>query len=183
MGVKRIIKKNKAILKFLLVFFGSYLILTLLYQAYLKYVPSDYFYPDFITHQVAQQSHSLIDALGYETYIVKHPDNPSMLLAIKDKYVARVVEGCNSVSVIILFLSFILAFSKHFKETLIFILIGSILIYTLNLIRIVFLTLGLYFYPTYADFMHEILFPLFIYGVVFLLWLYWVNQYKKQKAK
>lgn len=183
MGLKRIIKKNKAVVKFLLVFFGSYLILALLYQAYLKYFPSDQFYPDYITHQVAQQSHALIKTLGYEAYIVKHPSNPSMLLAVKDEYVARIIEGCNSVSVIILFLSFVLAFSKGFKETSIFILIGGLLIYSLNLIRIVLLTLGLYFYPQYGDFMHEILFPLFIYGVVFLLWLYWVNKYKKGKAK
>ncbi|MBS3738798.1 exosortase family protein XrtF [Mesohalobacter halotolerans] len=183
MGLKHIIKKNKAVIKFLLVFFGSYLILALLYQAYLKYCPSEEFYPDYITHQVAHQSYKLIDVLGYETYIVKHPDNPSMLLAIKDQYVARIIEGCNSVSVIILFLSFILAFSKGFKETIFFIFIGGLLIYALNLVRIVLLTLGLYFYPQYGDFMHEILFPLFIYGVVFLLWLYWVNKYKKHKAK
>lgn len=183
MGLKRVIKKNKAVLKFLLVFFGSYLVLALLYQAYLKYFPSTNFYPDYITHQVAQQSHKLIEWLGYETYIVKHPNNPSMLLAIKDEYVARIIEGCNSVSVIILFLSFILAFSKGIKETLIFILFGGIIIYILNLIRIALLTLGLYFYPQYGEFMHEVLFPLFIYGVVFLLWLYWVRSYKKNKLK
>ncbi len=182
MGLKQILKKNKAVIKFLLVFFGSYLILALTYQAYLKYFPSDQFYPDYITHQVAQQSYELIGAMGYETYIVKHPNNPSMLLAVKDQYVARIIEGCNSVSVIILFLSFILAFSKGLKETLVFILIGSLLIYLLNLVRIALLTLGLYFYPKYGDFMHEILFPLFIYGVVFILWIYWVNRYKKRKA-
>jgi len=177
--IKALLKKNKAVIKFLLVFFGSYIVLTLIYQAYLKYFPSEQFYPDYITHQVAQQSYNLIDVLGYETYIVKHPRKPSMVLAVKDKYVASIIEGCNGISVIILFLAFIFAFSKGFKQTFIYSSLGILLIYILNLIRIVLLTLGLYFYPQYGDFMHEVLFPLFIYGVVFMLWVLWIRNYKK----
>jgi exosortase family protein XrtF len=177
--IKEIIKKNKAVIKFLSVFFGSYIVLALIYQAYLKYYPSEQFYPDYITHQVAQQSYHLIDMLGYETYITKHPRKPSMVLAVNDKYVASVIEGCNGVSVIILFLSFILAFSKGLKQTLIYSILGILLIYILNLIRIALLTLGLYYYPQYSNFMHEVLFPLFIYGVVFMLWILWIRNYKK----
>ena len=183
MSLKSVIKANAAVIKFLIIFFGSYLTLALLYQGYLKYFSSEIFYPDYITHQVAKQSHQLIEWMGYEAYVVKTPNNPSMLLAIRDEYVARVVEGCNSVSVIILFLSFIVAFAKGWKETLFFIFIGGLLIYILNLIRIALLTLGLYFYPQYSEFMHEILFPLFIYGVVFFLWIYWVRTYKKENVK
>ncbi len=179
MKIKSVLRKNKAVIKFLLVFFGSYIILTLAYQAYLKYYTSEKFYPDYVTHQVAKQSYHLIDMLGYETYIAKHPRKPSMVIAVKDKYVASIIEGCNGLSVIILFLSFILAFSKGFKKTSIFIISGILLIYVLNLIRIVLITLGLYFYPEYKELLHEVLFPLFIYGVVFLLWVYWVRNYKK----
>lgn len=182
MGLKSIVENNKAVIKFIAVFFGSYIILALLYQAYLKYVPSENYHPDYITEQVAYQSYYLIDALGYETYIVKHPEVSSMLIAVKEKYLVRVIEGCNSVSVIILFLSFILAFWKGLKPTLIFIFIGGLLIYVFNVTRIALLTLGLYFYPEYGDLLHDILFPLFIYGLVFLLWIFWVRNYKKQQA-
>lgn len=178
MSIKTIIKQNKAVLKFLIIFFGSYIILTLLYQAYLKFIPFENYYPDYITYQVAKQSYLIIEALGYETYFVKHPELPNMLIAIKDRYVVRVIEGCNSLSVIILFLSFILAFSKSFKKTFFYILFGGMLIYVLNLWRIALLTLGLYYYPEHRDLMHDILFPLFIYGVVFLLWILWVKNYK-----
>ena len=179
MGIKSIIKQNKAVVKFLLIFFGSYIILALLYQAYLRFIPFENYHPDYVTHQVAKQSYWIIDALGYETYFVKHPEINNMMLAINDKYVVRIIEGCNSLSVIILFMSFILAFGKGFKKTFLFILFGSILIYVLNLWRIALLTLGLYFYPEYKTLMHDIFFPLFIYGVVFLLWIYWVKNYQK----
>ena len=167
----------------MLVFFGTYIILALLYQAYIKYVTWENYYPDYVTHKVAEQSYHVIDFLGYETYINKNSKLPQMQLWVKEKPVVRIIEGCNSISVIILFLSFIVAFNKGFKKTFLFILFGSLLIYALNVIRIALLTLGLYFYPEYGDFLHDILFPLFIYGVVFSLWLYWVKSYKKSPSK
>lgn len=183
MDLKSVVQKNKAVIKFLLVFFGTYIILALLYQAYIRYIPWENYYPDYITQKVAEQSYHVIDLLGYDTYINKHPRLPQMQLWVNEKAVVRIIEGCNSISVIIMFLSFIVAFKKGFKKTFLFILLGSILIYVLNIIRIALLTLGLYFYPEYRDILHDIVFPLFIYGVVFLLWLYWIKNYKKKTAE
>jgi exosortase family protein XrtF len=179
MGLKSVIQNNKAVIKFLALFFGSYIILTLLYQAYLNYFPSENHYPDYITHQVAKQSYEIIKLLGYNTYFTKDPSTSCMLIGIDNSYISRVIEGCNSISVIILFLSFILAFWKGAKPTFFFILAGSILIYFFNVIRISLITIGIHFYPEYKDLLHDIFFPLFIYGIVFLLWIYWIRSYKK----
>lgn len=179
MGLKSIIKNNEAVIKFLGLFFGGYIILTLVYQAYLKYLPLENYYPDYITHKVAEQSYEVIKLMGYATFITKDPESPSMLIGINNDYVVRIIEGCNSVSVIILFASFILAFWKTAKSTLIYIFAGCVIIYVINFFRIALLTIALYSYPEYNDLLHDILFPLFIYGVVFLLWLYWIKNYKK----
>lgn len=183
MNLKSILKNNKAVIKFLVIFFGTYIVLALLYQAYLKFIPWENYFPDYITHQVAEQSYQVIDFLGFETYINKNPKLPQMQLWVEEKPVVRIIEGCNSISVIILFLSFIVAFNRGIIKTLIFIFSGSILIYFLNVIRIALLTLGLYYYPEYKDFLHDIFFPLFIYGVVFLLWLFWIKNYKKNDIR
>ncbi len=172
-------QKNKAVIKFLLTFFGTYLILALVYQLYLTFGQSTTFYPELITHIVALQSEQLIAAFGYETFITESPYNLSMRIALNGEFVVQVVEGCNAVSVIILFLSFILAFKKTWKSTLLYIFAGSIIIYTLNVIRIALLTIGIYHYPQHTEFMHGTLFPVFIYGVVFLLWISWVRNFKK----
>jgi exosortase family protein XrtF len=58
------------------------------------------------------------------------------------------------------------------------------LIFILNIFRIALLTKGLYKYPEYGTFLHDILFPLVIYGVVFVLWIIWVlkfSAYAKEK--
>ena len=135
-----------------------------------------------MTHLVAKQSESLLNAFGYNAQVLPHPTEPSMKLIINDFYLARVIEGCNSISVIILFLSFIVAFASKFKTTLFYILSGSVLIYSVNLIRIVLLTIGLYHYPHQKSIFHTVIFPAIIYGLVFLLWIFWVNRFSKLKS-
>lgn len=159
-------------------FFGTYIVLSLVYQFYLDHASSYDYYPEPITHIVSLHTESLISIFGYETKMIPNAGDPSMLLGLNGKYLVRVVEGCNAVSVIILFLSFILAFKKDWKSTLLFILAGSVLIYAFNVLRIALLTIGIYEIPEHKELMHGTLFPLFIYGFVFLLWILWIRNYK-----
>jgi exosortase family protein XrtF len=158
-------------------------VLTMGYKLYLDFSGGSKYYPDYLTNLVAKQSESLISALGYDAKIIPHPNEPSMKLLVNSKFVARVVEGCNSISVIILFISFIIAFAGKFKATVIYILGGSVLIYVVNLIRIAILSIGLYNYPWREDVLHTVIFPMVIYGMVFLLWMFWVNRFSKNKKQ
>lgn len=186
-SLAELISKNKAVIKFLLIFFGTYIALALIYKLYLYVsVPSELYYPDFITHIVALQSEELIRFFGYNSFIfpanLYSDDAPhSMRIWIENKGIVQIVEGCNAISVIILYLSFILAFYSGLKKTLIYILAGSVIIYILNIIRIALLAIGIYHYPEYTEFMHGTLFPVFIYGVVFLLWIFWIRNYDIRK--
>tara|TARA_R110002049_G_scaffold5422_1_gene37557 strand:- start:2416 stop:2832 length:417 start_codon:yes stop_codon:yes gene_type:complete len=136
-----------------------------------------------MTNIVAKQSQDILNVLGYKTDVLPHPNEPSMKLIINGNYLARIIEGCNSVSVIILFLSFIVAFSGKFKITFFYILTGSVLIYIVNLLRIIILSLGLYHYPERSEVLHTVVFPAIIYGMVFLLWIFWVNRFSKLNQK
>jgi exosortase family protein XrtF len=117
---------------------------------------------------------SLIDN---QSYTMLHLTEPSVKLFYKNKYISRIIEGCNGLSVIILFIAFVIAFSGKIKNTILFILFGTIVIHVLNVARIALLSIALYSYPEYEHFLHGVLFPLVIYGVVFILWVIWVNNY------
>ena len=156
-----------------------YGVLTLGYHLYLSFSDGSKYYPDYMTNLVANQTNALLNGIGYESEVLPHPNEPSMKVIIKGKYVARVIEGCNAVSIIILFLSFIVAFADRFRTTLIYGLAGSVIIYAFNLIRIVILSIGLYHYPWRRDVLHEVIFPMVIYGIVFVLWMVWVNRFSK----
>jgi exosortase family protein XrtF len=136
-----------------------------------------------MTNLVAKQSRELLETLGYQAQVIPHPNEPSMKLIINKKYVARVIEGCNSVSVIILFASFIIAFTGRFKTTVLYLMAGSVLIYIANLVRVVILSIGLYHYPWRKDILHTVIFPAIIYGMVCLLWLFWVNRFSNTEKK
>ena len=157
--------------------------LSISYKFYLDYSKDSSYYPDYITNLTARQSVSVLQSLGYDTIAEPHPNEASLKLIINNKYVARVIEGCNSISVIILFVSFVIAFSESWKPTALYVLAGSTLIYAVNLGRIVVLSIGLYHYPWRREVLHTIIFPLIIYGLVFLLWMFWVNRYAKLKRQ
>ncbi len=152
-----------------------YLILSLAYNFYLDRSVGGKYFPDYLTNLVARQSTLITESLGYSIDLENHTEEPSIKVIIEGKYLARIVEGCNSISVIILFLSFVLAFGGKWKPTLFFILSGSVLIYTVNLLRISILTVGLYLYPWREEILHSVIFPLIIYGMVFILWMIWVK--------
>lgn len=158
-----------------------YLLLSVSYKFYLDYSVGSKYYPDYVTELVARQTKELINILGYSAEIANHPNEPSIKIIINGKYIARAVEGCNSISVIILFISFMIAFAGRFKPTFLYLLAGSVLIYSVNLMRIVILSIGLYHYPWRREVMHTVIFPLIIYGLVFLLWMFWVNRFSKLK--
>ena len=181
--MKELVKKYKTVIRFIITFLSVYILLSVAYKLYLDYSDGTKYYPDYLTHTVAKQSKELLETVGYETRVERHPEEPSMKLIIRNKFVARVVEGCNSISVIILFISFIIAFSGKFKTTLFYLLAGSTLIYVVNLIRIIVLSVGLYHYPWRREILHTVIFPAIIYGMVFVLWMFWVNRFSNLNAK
>lgn len=163
-------------------FLGSYLVFTLLYNLYLEFFRSPVYYPDYFTHLVAKQSEALISSFGYNAQILPHQSELSMKLIVNDAYLARIVEGCNAISIIILFASFVLSFFGKLKLTLLYLLAGAVIVYAMNIIRIAILAIGIYEYPEYTDFLHSIIFPLIIYGTVFILWLIWVRIYSRKHS-
>jgi len=180
--LKKLFKKYKSVIKFILTFLLVYAVLSFSYKFYLDFSEDSKYYPDYITNLTAKQSQLVISSIGYDSSVVPHEAERSMKLIVNNKFVARVVEGCNSISVIILFISFIIAFAGTWKRTLFYILAGSVLIYSVNLIRIAILSIGLYHYPWRREILHTIIFPMIIYGIVFILWMVWVRRFTKLKA-
>ena len=177
--MRELLTKYKLVIRFIFTFLLVYGVLTVGYTMYLKLSDGSKYYPDYMTNLVAKQTNSLINSIGYDAQVLPHPNEPSMKVIINGKFVARVIEGCNAVSIIILFLSFIVAFAGKFKTTLFYCFAGSIIIYAFNLIRIVILSVGLYRYPWRKEVLHSVVFPMLIYGTVFLLWMFWVNRFSK----
>lgn len=181
--MKALLIKYKTVVKFILAFLVVYVGFSVVYHFYLEFSDGSKYYPDYITHLVAKQTQDLLNTFGYSTQVLPHPDELSLKVILNGIYIARVIEGCNAVSVIILFVSFVVAFSGKLKTTFLFILSGSVLIYIANLLRITLFTMAIYHYPKHQAILHDVLFPLAIYGFVFLLWIFWVNRFSSLNKK
>lgn len=172
-------KKNKAVFIFLLRFFVSYFVLSGLYQWYLKNDQQKT--PEYqccaITEMVTNHTVWLGSALGFNFKSEQNSEALSFNLSTNGNYVAYIVEGCNSVSVILLFWAFIIAFSGTLKRTILFGIAGTVAIYILNIVRIVLISVALDKFPQYSEFLHQIVFPAIIYGFTFLLWVIWVRHF------
>lgn len=171
------LQQYKPFLLFLGKFVLSYIILTIVYQSYLNRFDSSKAEVDSFTQIVANQTATVLSWVDNQSYTMPHLKEPSVKLFYKGKYISRIIEGCNGISVIILFIAFTLAFTGKLKNTLIFIFTGSLIIHILNIARIALLCIALYFFPDMEHILHGVIFPLVIYGVVFLLWVVWVNKY------
>lgn len=177
------LKKNRAFFLFLLKFGVTYLVLSAAYWFYLAQYDAQNYEPDAMTGIVAYQAEDVIDFFGGDAATRPRHHENSYKFFINDQPVARIVEGCNALSVMILFTAFVVAFSSTFKRTTLFVLTGLAIIHILNILRVALMCLSLYHYPQYEALVHDIVFPLFIYGVVFLLWILWVTKFSGHAKK
>lgn len=180
--MKNLLVKYRSVIRFVLLFLGIYLVLTVLYSVYLNLSEESIYPPDYITHLVAKQSSTLLNGIGYHAVIVPHEAQPTMKLFVEGQYLARIIEGCNAMSIIILFIAFIIAFAEKRRKTALFIFAGAVIIYAANIVRITLLAVALYEYPNYEQVLHGVVFPGIIYGMVFLLWMLWVRMLSKKTS-
>lgn len=177
--MKKYFIQYRPFLLFLGKFFFVYIILTFIYQFYLSTFCEDCI--DGITENVSFLTEKFSNIVSVKLTLINNYMHYDIIY--KNKIVAKIIEGCNAISVVVLFISFVVAFSGKLKQTLVFILGGSLFIYILNIIRIIILSILIYYYPEQEHILHGVVFPLIIYGAVFILWVIWVNKFSKYAKK
>lgn len=168
------------VLKILLRFVIIYIVFVLLYQFYLNSYENDVVDP--FTRWVGVQVAWLQGQFGFPTILIDHLKLHSVLFQTDGKFTTRMVEGCNVISVAILFSAFIFAFYKGTK-TFLYVLSGLLILHILNVSRIAFLNIIYLKYPQYEKVSHDYIFPAVIYGGVILLWLVWIQFFALRKSK
>ena len=170
----------KPLIFFLLRFLGSYIIMILIYNWYLNhYLP--FGLPDPYTQFNSDLAAKIFNFLGIETKSLNYDKENFMRLWVDGDWGSIVNEGCNAISVLIIFVAFILAFYTNFKQTILYIFSSLILLFVMNIFRIVFLTYIYRFYPDISKISHDYLFPAIIYGSIVILWIIWIKFFVNKK--
>jgi exosortase family protein XrtF len=87
--------------------------------------------------------------------------------------------GCSGLKPILQFVLLMLLFPGPWKHKAWFIPMGIVLVHLTNLFRITGLAVVTVTIPEYWDFAHDNLFRPFFYVVIFLLWVWWVEKYRR----
>jgi exosortase family protein XrtF len=174
-----IIKKYRPVWLFILKFFGLYIVGVLIYRNYLNQFDGG---TDGITLMVTEQAADLLslkfdDITTYSCETCTHSE-----IRILENPFIYMIEGCNSVSVMLLFVAFVFAFSAPVKHYFWFIPVGLASIYITNLARIFILGIVRIYYFEYFNAFHDYVFPAIIYGMVVVLWIVWVKYFSNVNA-
>lgn len=129
----------------------------------------------FLIYQITHSTAYFLNLLGYETYV------DSTFVGIAEYPGVSIAFNCNGLSLMYLFVSFILAFSGNWKNKLIFISIGLAIIHIFNIIRTALLAIIVVYKPNWTEFNHKYTFTATIYIVIFILWVVWVNYFSTSK--
>lgn len=164
----------KPVLKIFIRFIVIYLLLLGGYQLYLNAYEGTGLDP--ISQWIGLQSVSLQNFVGYESRFVSDIKNDYSWFYVEGDYRSIMVEGCNAISVMILFSAFVFAFYKG-KKTFVFAGLGLLFLLVTNIVRIAGLNVVFVDYPEFSTEAHDYLFPAIIYGSVVLLWLVWIKLY------
>jgi exosortase family protein XrtF len=87
----------------------------------------------------------------------------------------RIVDGCNGLTTIGLFIGFVVAFPGSALRRAVFLPLGIAVIYASNVLRVAMLVLFREHWPPGFNFVHDLGAPAFFYLIVMGLWIVWAN--------
>lgn len=164
--------KNKAAVLFVVVFLGGYLVLNIIYGLWVSsYSPS----ADPLTNMITRHASTLLNLMEEPVSVQIFQDKPIVSILKNEVKIIGVYEGCNGANVMIIFVTFVLAYRGSLKTSAWFIPLRVVIIYVANQLRILFLYFVAGYWSQYFYYFHKYLFTAFIYLVVFILWIWWMR--------
>jgi exosortase family protein XrtF len=167
------VKDLKPALRFLTIFLVLYLGLNVLYGIWISSYGTE---ADPATWAVTRQTSAILNLLGEQTTTLSSPGKASVSILVGMRSALSVYEGCNGINVMIVFVAFIFAFGGAVWKMSWFVPLGIVMIYMVNLIRV----LGLFYVAEhlqeYFYYIHKYAFTAFIYVFVLILWWWWVEK-------
>ncbi|MBN8704120.1 MAG: archaeosortase/exosortase family protein [Bacteroidetes bacterium] len=167
--------KSNPLYRFVVIAFLLYTSWYILYEFFIKPLQV---VDLFVVDNTISTSESILNSLGFKTY-----SGYDRLLGIDGTNGLWIGDKCNGIELFSLFAIFIIAYPGKFFKKFFFIPIGIGLIHVLNIARVVGLAIVQLNFPEWTEFNHTYIFNVIIYGVIFCLWIIWINKFSGKKLK
>ncbi|MDX2195774.1 MAG: archaeosortase/exosortase family protein [Cytophagales bacterium] len=163
--------------KELIRFFGLSLLLYIgWYLTYELWIGPDGRVDSWLNEVVAYSSYRLLNIFGYDSCIT----NTSV--CVRNVSTVTVGNGCNGLEIYAIFTGFIIVMHGRWKYKLLFIVVGLLSIFVLNVFRVTMLAIDRYNDLNIFRFNHKYTYVFVIYSFIFMLWIIWIKKYADKKA-
>lgn len=144
-------------------------IFTVWYVTYELWLLPDGRLDEWLALNIVGVSNGIVRFLGYDSWAIHR------IIGIAENPGIELVDGCTGISAIGLFLGFILAYPGKWTKRISFSIMGIGVIYIVNILRIVILTITQEEWPAFFEFTHDYSTTIIFYIVIFLMWMLWAN--------
>lgn len=165
---------NKAVLRFLLRGVIIYLIWSALYYLYI--LPNGQL-ENWLSLNIVQVSGGILRFAGYSVTAM------GRYIGLAQTPGMEIVNGCNGLAAMGLFLGFIYAFPGDNLKRIVFSFVGIAVIYIANVTRIVILCISQLYGMKNFEIMHNYLTMTVFNVIIFIMWMIWVNYGMKRGLK
>jgi exosortase/archaeosortase family protein len=101
----------------------------------------------------------------------------------KSQKVLGIYQACDGLELMVLYAGFIICFSGFWIRKLVFIVLGIIGLFAINILRSGLLGIISLQFPIHFEFAHKYFFNLVVYGFTFLLWMFYISSSKLKRTK
>ena len=154
-------------------FGGIFLVLQLLYFL----IPDDFLREEIYFHGIVSVCAFLMNNVGTGMHVTAS-DN----ILQSAQIVLEVVRGCDGAATLFLLLAAMMAFRCDFKYKIKGMVLGFLMLYGLNLLRIIGLFYVLVHRPAWFNPVHLYFAPIFFVLIIAVFFLFWVGNFSKQEA-
>ncbi len=112
-----------------------------------------------------------------------HFSSSGYYIFCNDRRLLRVGEECSGLVLFALFTGFIVCYPGDWRNKCWYIPLGILLIFMLNILRMVALSVNFKYYKSSFAFNHHVTFTYTVYAFIFLLWVVWVNKFGNERMK
>ena len=139
----------------------------------------------WLTGKTAAVATTFLNWFGYHTIYINHPgelgSQSYSQIFLNGFPLLGIADSCNALTLIILFIGFIIAYPGNWWYRLLFIGLGSLFIFGINIIRSLVLIFNYMHFRSTFEFNHKYTFTILVYLVVFAFWMYWAFVWSKKK--
>jgi len=167
------IGSNKVVASFLLKAGGLYVLWHLVYQLYLE---KEGVMIRQMAAVIASASLPFLRMLGHNVS-TRNYNGFDTMLTLDGTDLVWIDSGCTGLTLMALFAGFIVAYPGPLRHKAWFIPVGVLIIYAVNLLRVVVLALNHIRSRSTFDFNHKFTYTLVVYAAIFGLWVLWANRF------